>query len=72
MLKKKLPKIKNCIDSNEIRQIWGMIEKTNAVFDMLSPLDYFDDENVNHLKQFCSGSIFVHPSLYRDLKLMFP
>lgn len=52
-----------------------MNEESNAASNMLLPLTYFNENNVKHLKQFCSGKLphfFFHPSLYRALKLIFP
>lgn len=44
------------------------------LFEIFHPLAFFIDDNVKHLKQYCSWRLllFVHPTLYRSLKLTPP
>lgn len=49
-----------------------MIEEANTTLKLFPPAAYMYYEQIMELKQFHSGMlpIFVHPSLYRALKLM--
>lgn len=61
--------------SSGARQIWGIPQEANDAFSLCPPPPaYFDDRNVKRLQQYCAGRLplFVHPSLYRALKLTFP
>lgn len=56
------------------RQAWGMIDEAKKSFSGSSPIIITDNDDLKKLKQFCGGrvAVFVHPSLYRALKLTFP
>lgn len=51
-----------------------MIEEANDAISMYPSLAYFDNYNIKRLQQYRAGRLllFVHPSLYRTLKLTFP
>lgn len=55
------------------KQIWAMMAEANETFGSFPPMACFEDEVVKKLHQYCSGRfpVFVHPSLYRALKLTF-
>lgn len=50
-----------------------MVMEAKQVFGIVPPIAFFDNDNVKKLNQYCSGELllFVHPSLYRALKLTF-
>lgn len=50
-----------------------MMVEANETFEFFPPMACFDDDIVKKLQQYCSGSspVFVHPSLYRALKITF-
>lgn len=51
-----------------------MLEEANHAIKMSTPLASFDIDKCKKLKQFCSRRIpiFIHPSLYRTVRLTFP
>lgn len=49
-----------------------MIEEAKHIFGMFPSLAFFDDANVKRFNQFWMLPLFVQPSLYRALKMIFP
>lgn len=51
-----------------------MIVEANEALSTSPRLAYVEDENIKRFQHYCTGRTprFVHPSLYRALKLTFP
>lgn len=58
-----------CLDKK-----YGQWLKRQIIFWNVTPITCFDNNSVKNLNQYCSGrpSLYVHPSLYRALKLTLP
>ena len=56
------------------QQVWTMLREANCIFNMPSPLAIFHHQDFRKLRNFCSGRdpVYLHPSLYRAVKLTFP
>lgn len=57
-----------------MRQTLDMVEEATKTFKMSPPIVIFENDEINKLKQFCSGRVpvLIHPSFYRALKLTYP
>lgn len=51
-----------------------MIKEANMSLKLVPQMAYMNDNQMIELKKYSTGSlpVYVHPSLYRALKLMFP
>ena len=56
------------------QQVWEMLKEANSAFDISAPLAVWNDPHLKKLVSFCSGRVpvYMHPSLYRAIKLTFP
>ena len=53
--------------------VWSMVKAAELAFSDIRMVDK-EHPSLEHLKTFCSGRapIYVHPSLYRALKVLYP